>query len=109
MIDDCAMLDLPCVGGLYTWHHKCVGARHVAKTLDMGLANLGWKGSLLEAYVEVLCRLHSGHNLLLLWCGGLPQVRSFLKNSFVHLMVPLPSRFLSKVFLTHRRDGTTTN
>lgn len=47
----------------------------MAKKLDRGLANLQWRLKFPEAFIEVLCRLHSDHNPLYLILGGLPQAR----------------------------------
>lgn len=47
----------------------------MAKKLDRALANLQWRLGFPEAFVEVLCRLHSNHNPLLLRLGGIPQPR----------------------------------
>lgn len=63
------------MGGRFTWHRNCRGNRVVAKKLDRGLANLQWRLEFPEAYVEVLSRLHSDHNPILLHLGGLPQLR----------------------------------
>lgn len=51
------------------------GHREVAKKLDRGLATKEWKDAFPEAFIEVLCRLHSDHNTVLVRCGGVPQVR----------------------------------
>jgi hypothetical protein len=45
------------------------------KKLDRGIANVEWRLSFPEAFVEVLCRLHSDHNPILLHFGGLPLAR----------------------------------
>lgn len=47
----------------------------MAKKLDRGLANLQWRMIFPDAFIEVLCRLHSDHNPLLLRLGGLPKKR----------------------------------
>lgn len=39
------------------------------------MANLDWQMAFPEGYVEVLCRMHSDHNPLLLRCGGLTPAR----------------------------------
>ncbi|KEH17172.1 hypothetical protein MTR_0036s0160 [Medicago truncatula] len=43
--------------------------------LDRSIANVDWSMPFPEAFVEVLCRLHSDHNPLLLRFGGLPLAR----------------------------------
>lgn len=74
VLDFCGLLDLNTSGGKFTWHRK-QGYKHMAKRLDRGLANLHWRLAFPEAYIEVLCRLHSDHNPLLLRMGGMPQLR----------------------------------
>lgn len=75
MIEACDMIDIPWTGGKFTWHHKCRGNTYVAKRLDRGLADMSWQWVFPDAYVEVLNRVHSDHNPLLLRCGGVPQPR----------------------------------
>lgn len=66
MIDQCGMVDLHTIGGRFTWHRNCKGNRSIAKKLDRTLANIQWRLGFLEDFVEVLCRFHSDHNLILL-------------------------------------------
>lgn len=74
VLDACGLLDLNTTGGKFTWH-RIQGYRHMAKKLDRGLANLQWRLGFPEAFIEVLCRLHSDHNPLFLRLGGLPMAR----------------------------------
>lgn len=74
VLDVCGLLDLNTTRGSFTWH-RTQGYKRMAKKLDRGLANLQWRLHFPEAYIEVLCRLHSDHNPLLLRMGGLPQSR----------------------------------
>jgi endonuclease/exonuclease/phosphatase family metal-dependent hydrolase len=62
-MDDCNLLDLTTTGGRYTWHRNNNGRRILSKKLDRSLANVEWRIAFPEAFVEVLCRLHSDHNL----------------------------------------------
>lgn len=71
----CHLLDLITTGGRFTWHRNNNGIRILSKKLDRGLANVDWRMSFPEAFVQVLCRLHSDHNPLLLRFGGLPLAR----------------------------------
>ncbi|PNY14401.1 ribonuclease H [Trifolium pratense] len=71
-IDNCNLLDLTTTGGRFTWHRNHNGLRILSKKLDRGLANISWRLAFPEAFIEVLCRLHSDHNPLLLRFGGLP-------------------------------------
>jgi hypothetical protein len=71
----CNLLDLKTTGGRFTWHRNNNGIRILSKKLDRGLANVDWCMNFPEAFVEVLCRLHSDHNPLLLYFGGLPLAR----------------------------------
>jgi hypothetical protein len=71
----CNLLDLTTTGGRFTWHRNNNGIRILSKKLDRGLANVEWRMSFPEAFVEVLCRFHSDHNPLLLRFGGLPLSR----------------------------------
>ncbi|XP_039684948.1 uncharacterized protein [Medicago truncatula] len=71
----CNLLDLTTTGGRFTWHKNNNGIRILSKKLDRGLANIDWRIAFPEAFVEVLCRLHSDHNPLLLRFGGLPLSR----------------------------------
>lgn len=74
VLDICGLLDINTTGGKFTWH--CTQGYHQrAKKLDRGLANLQWRMEFPEASIEVLCRMHSDHNPLLLRLGGMPQVR----------------------------------
>lgn len=75
MIEACDMIDIPWTGEKFTWHHKCRGNTYVAKRLDRGLADMSWQWVFPDSYVEVLNRIHSDHNPLLLRCGGVPQPR----------------------------------
>lgn len=75
VLQQCGLFHLHTTGGKFTWHRHCVGYHHMAKRLDRGIANLDWRLVFPEAFVEVLCILHSNHNPLLLRVGGLPQVR----------------------------------
>lgn len=74
VLDICGLLDMNSIGGRFTWH-RTQGYKHMAKKLDRALVNLQWRLSFPEAFVEVLCRLHSDHNPLLLRLGGIPQAR----------------------------------
>jgi endonuclease/exonuclease/phosphatase family metal-dependent hydrolase len=74
LMDQCNLLDLTTTGGRFTWHRNHNGIRILSKKLDRGLANMEWRLAFPEAFVEVLCRLHSDHNPLLLRFGGLPIV-----------------------------------
>jgi len=74
-MNNCNLLDLTTTGGRFTWHRNRNGIRILSKKLDRGLANVDWRISFPEAFVEVLCRLHSDHNPLLLRFGGLPLAR----------------------------------
>jgi len=74
-MDICNLLDLSTIGGRYTWHRNNNAHRILSKRLDRGLANVDWRLAFPEAFVEVLCRLHSDHNPLLLRFGGLPLAR----------------------------------
>jgi len=74
-MENCNLRDLTTTGGRYTWHCNNNGLRILSKNLDRGLANMDWRLSFVEAFLEVLCRLHSDHNLILLRFGGLPLAR----------------------------------
>lgn len=63
VLDVSGLLDLNTSGGKFTWHRK-QGYKQMAKKLDRGLANLQWRLAFPEAFIEVLCRLHSDHNPL---------------------------------------------
>lgn len=75
MMDDCDFLDLLAVGGHFTWTHNCWGHRKISKKLDRGIGNITWRDSFPESFVEILCRLHSDHNPILVKCIGIPEVR----------------------------------
>ena len=75
LMTSCNLLDLTTTGGRFTWHRNNNGIRILSKKLDRGLANVDWRMCFPEAFVEVLCRLHSDHNPLLLRFGGLPLAR----------------------------------
>lgn len=75
MLDKCGMVDLNTTGGRFTWHRNCKGNRTIAKKLDRAVANIQWRMSFPEAFVEVLCCFHSDHNPIFLRLGGLPQER----------------------------------
>ncbi|PNY03456.1 RNA-directed DNA polymerase (reverse transcriptase) [Trifolium pratense] len=74
-MDQCNLLDLKTSGGRFTWHRNHNGLRILFKKLDRGLANVEWRLAFPEAFVEVLFRLHSDHNPLLIRFGGLPIAR----------------------------------
>lgn len=69
VLDNCGLLDLNTTGAKFTWH-RTQGYKQMAKRLDRGLANLQWRLKFPEAFIEVLCRMHSDHNPLLLRMGG---------------------------------------
>jgi len=85
-MDNCDLLDITATGGRFTWHRNNNGIRILSKKLDCGLANVDWRMSFSKAFVEILCRLYSDHNLLLLRFGGLPLTRG-----------PRPFRFDKKL------------
>jgi len=74
-MDNCNLLDITTTGGRFTWHHNHNGIRILSKKLDRGLSNVDWRISFPYAFVEVLCRVYSDHNPLLLHFGGLPLAR----------------------------------
>jgi hypothetical protein len=74
-MNDCNLLDPTTIGGRYTWHRNHNGLRILSKKLDRGIANINWRFSFPEAFIEVLYRIHSDHNPLLLRFGGLPLAR----------------------------------
>lgn len=69
------MTDMPTIGGNVIWHRNCVGQKRVARKLDRAIADIMWRHHFSEAYVDVFCRFHSDHNLILLRCGGLHEAR----------------------------------
>lgn len=75
LMDNCNLLDLITTDDRYTWQQNNNSHYIVSKKLDRGLANVDWRLSFLEAFVEVLCRLHSDHNHILLHFVGLPLAR----------------------------------
>jgi hypothetical protein len=75
VMDHCNLIDLNSVGGKFTWHINCNNQRGISKKLDRGMANLDWRLSFPEAYLETLCRVSSDHNPILMRCGGLPIAR----------------------------------
>lgn len=91
MLDQCGIVDLNTIGGRFTWHMNCKGNRSFARKLDIALVNIQWRMAFLEAFVEVLCCLHSDHNPILLHLGGLPQEQG-----------PRPFRF-EVARITHER------
>ena len=42
MMDSCNLMDIGAVGYHFTWFHKVVGGKMVAKRLDRALANVSW-------------------------------------------------------------------
>lgn len=75
LMNNCNLLDITTTGGNFTWHRNRNGLRILSKKLDRGIANINWRLSFPEAFMEILCRLHSDHNPLLLRFGGLPLAR----------------------------------
>jgi len=74
-MDNYQLLDITTIGGRYTWHRNNNDLRILSKKLDIGLANVSWRIAFPETFVEILCRLHSDHNPILLRFGGLPLAR----------------------------------
>lgn len=74
MVNHCDMEDLPSSEVHFAWHMNCRGHRLVAKKLDRVIANLAWRPVFPEAFIKVLYRFHSDHNMLLLRSGGSPDV-----------------------------------
>jgi hypothetical protein len=89
VMDECHFVDIATSGTKFTWVRNCTGQRRISKKLDRGIANLPWQLAFPEAYIEVLCRLHSDHHPLLLRCGKI------LKRNG-----PRPFRF-EAAWLTH--------
>lgn len=87
ILDTCGLLDLNTTGGKFTWH-RTQGYKQMAKRLDR-LSNLQWRLLFPEAFIEVLCRMHSDHNPLLLRMGWIPQATG-----------PKPFRF-EAAWITH--------
>jgi hypothetical protein len=89
VMDACHFVDVVTTGSKFTWVRNCVGQRRIFKKLDRGIANLPWQLAFPEAYIEVLCRLHSDHHPLLLRCG-----KALTRSG------PRPFRF-EAVWITH--------
>jgi hypothetical protein len=68
-METCNLMDVQSTGGVFTWSRPCTGNRTVFRKLDRAIADVPWCMAFPEAYVEVLCKLHSDHNPLLLRCG----------------------------------------
>jgi len=69
------LLELTTTCGHFTWHRTNNDIRILSKKLDRSIASVDWRVSFPEAFVEVLCRLHSDHNPLLIRFGGIPLAR----------------------------------
>jgi len=65
-MENCNLFDITTTVARFTWHRNHNGIRILSKKLDRGLANVEWRISFPEAFVEVFCRFHLDHNLLLL-------------------------------------------
>jgi len=65
-MNSCNLLDLSTTGSRFTWHRNKNAICILSKKLDRSLANVDWRITFPKAFVEVLCRLHSDHNPLLL-------------------------------------------
>ena len=66
VMSQCHMIDLGLTGGRFTWQRPCIGGRIVSKRLDRAVACADWRISFQDSYVELLCRLYSDHNPILL-------------------------------------------
>nr|KYP38072.1 hypothetical protein KK1_040696 [Cajanus cajan] len=81
MLDNFDLLDLGYFGNKYTWQRPSVGGRLISRWLDRVLGNQSWRVLFLETTLEVLTRLHSDHNPILLRCGPIQHRRGVCVKS----------------------------
>ncbi|XP_016199953.1 uncharacterized protein LOC107640962 [Arachis ipaensis] len=67
-LENCGLFDMGAIGRRFTWYRKVKGGVQVAKKLDRAVINQDWRLMFLEAYTEVLARLHSDHCPLFTRC-----------------------------------------
>lgn len=68
LMHQCHLLDIHCVGGLFTWRKNVYLVGHVRKKLDRVIADIDWQLAFPHAIVEVLPPHASDHNPMLLSC-----------------------------------------
>lgn len=68
MIDVCFLFDVYSISSFFTWQKRCRNNVIISRMLDKCLTSDTWKNMFPNAYVEVLCRMHSNHNPLFLRC-----------------------------------------
>jgi hypothetical protein len=65
-MDNCNLVEVTSLDGNFTWNRLCAGNHMVYHKLDKALSDVPWRMAFPDAYVEVLCKLYSDHNPLLL-------------------------------------------
>lgn len=63
-------MDLGVVDSRFTWQRKVNNRIIMSKRLDRALGNIDWRVEFPEAFVEVLNRVHSDHNPIMIQCGA---------------------------------------
>jgi len=79
---DCQLVDLGFHGPKYTWSNGRGGAALTRKRLDRAVANVEWSSYFNASEVNVLARLASDHNPLLLSCSSNREVKWKKHRSF---------------------------
>ena len=72
-IDQCELIDIGATGSNYTWQRSLHGMPTIWKKLDRAFADWSWRVKFSNACVEVLSRVYSDDNPLLLRLGGFSQ------------------------------------
>lgn len=78
LMSRCDLLDIHCVGGLFTWRKNVQLAGHIRKKMDRVVADIDWQLTFPHAIVEVLPQHGSDHNALLLSCTKFKSKRAKL-------------------------------
>lgn len=69
VIDKCNLVEVNMIGRKFTWNRRCTCNQMVYRKLNRTLVDVAWRMASPDAYVYVLCKFHSDHNLILLRCG----------------------------------------
>jgi hypothetical protein len=76
VMNNCNLIDLHTIGGIFTWRKNIQMGRHVRKRLDRTMVDVDWQLAFPHALTEILPQHDSDHNPLLINCSKFKSQRS---------------------------------